>query len=97
MKKAEKNRMTARVKKGISTYVDSHAHILVQMITVFGKYKMLVVAGFFMQPLLAVGQLFFGFSFIYTFGYLFVYNGLLLTYAQKQKKLKNENPEGGSE
>lgn len=97
LKKSKKKNIFDRAAIGIGKYSNTQAKTIEQMIAVFGEYKVLVIAGFFVQPLLAVCQLFFGFSFIYTFGYLIVYNALLLTYANKQKKRKNDNPEGGRE
>ena len=55
----------------------------------FGKRKIYWYTGFSMQPLLAVGQLLFGYSPFVTLGYIFIFNCLLMV------KVKSKGTTGG--
>lgn len=52
----------------------------------FGKNKLFWYIAFSIQPLLAMGQLVFGYSYFFLIGYIIFFNFLLIKKAKKRKE-----------
>ncbi len=56
----------------------------------FGNYRLLGYIAFALQPLLAIGQIIFGYSIVFTLAYMLTYNYILFRRAKKKRSMEDK-------
>lgn len=76
------------VKSGTKGYFQKSSKNVFRLTEVFGEHKAVGYVGFILQPVVAIGQVVFGYHFLFTLGYLALYNSWLLKTAKKRSEDK---------
>ena len=76
------------VKAGTKGYFQKSAKNVCRLTDVFGEHKAVGYIGFLLQPVVAIGQVVFGYHFLFTLGYIALYNAWLLKTAKKKSEDK---------
>lgn len=76
------------IKAGVEGYLQKSAKNVYRLMEIFGEQKTLGYVLFLLQPVVAIGQVVLGYHFLFTLGYVFVFNLWLLKKAKKKSEDK---------